>query len=184
MHGIIRRSSSFNTGRIEHLYIDDLIEDIHKDRRVYLHYGDMQFSEHNTSIRKFAYENLILRHNRVKVSFEVPEYTADADAVSTSVFLKPFGAQLENKCQIASFNLGFSEKCRKFLKRNNAVLSHFHMRLQNNMARDCTARSCRCLLQTGYFSTMKANGTAKHLLQEITLAASRITWIPKLYLEI
>ncbi|MBO7420391.1 MAG: GDP-mannose 4,6-dehydratase, partial [Spirochaetaceae bacterium] len=41
VHGIIRRSSSFNTGRIEHLYIDDLIEDFHKDRRVHLHYGDM-----------------------------------------------------------------------------------------------------------------------------------------------
>jgi len=35
VHGIIRRSSSFNTGRIEHLYIEDLIEDMHKDRRVY-----------------------------------------------------------------------------------------------------------------------------------------------------
>ena len=41
VHGIIRRSSSFNTGRIEHLYIDDLIEDLHKTRKVKLHYGDM-----------------------------------------------------------------------------------------------------------------------------------------------
>ena len=41
VHGIIRRSSSFNTGRIEHLYIEDLIEDMHKNRKVILHYGDM-----------------------------------------------------------------------------------------------------------------------------------------------
>ena len=41
VHGIIRRSSSFNTGRIEHLYIEDLIEDMHNNRKVHLHYGDM-----------------------------------------------------------------------------------------------------------------------------------------------
>ncbi|MGL5963562.1 MAG: GDP-mannose 4,6-dehydratase, partial [Fusobacteriaceae bacterium] len=41
VHGIIRRASSFNTQRIEHLYIDELIEDMKKDRKVRLHYGDM-----------------------------------------------------------------------------------------------------------------------------------------------
>ncbi|MBR0030661.1 MAG: GDP-mannose 4,6-dehydratase, partial [Treponema sp.] len=45
VHGIIRRSSSFNTGRIEHLYIDDALEDMHKKRNVYLHYGDLTDSE-------------------------------------------------------------------------------------------------------------------------------------------
>ena len=41
VHGILRRSSSFNTGRIEHLYMDDLVEDMHKSRNFQLHYGDL-----------------------------------------------------------------------------------------------------------------------------------------------
>ena len=41
VHGIIRRSSSFNTGRIEHLYIEELIKDMHSERKIKLHYGDM-----------------------------------------------------------------------------------------------------------------------------------------------
>ena len=45
VHGIIRRSSSFNTGRIEHLYLETALEDMHKDRRVQLHYGDLTDSE-------------------------------------------------------------------------------------------------------------------------------------------
>ena len=45
VHGIIRRSSSFNTGRIEHLYLEEAVEDMHKNRNVYLHYGDMTDSE-------------------------------------------------------------------------------------------------------------------------------------------
>ena len=41
VHGILRRSSSFNTGRIEHLYLDEWVRDMKKDRLVNLHYGDM-----------------------------------------------------------------------------------------------------------------------------------------------
>ena len=41
VHGIIRRSSSFNTERIEHLYIEEHIRDLHSQRKVTLHYGDM-----------------------------------------------------------------------------------------------------------------------------------------------
>ena len=41
VHGILRRSSSFNTGRIEHLYLEEWIKDISKNRAVNLHYGDM-----------------------------------------------------------------------------------------------------------------------------------------------
>ena len=41
VHGIVRRSSSFNTGRIEHLYIDELIKNSHKGRKINLHYGDL-----------------------------------------------------------------------------------------------------------------------------------------------
>ena len=41
VHGILRRSSSFNTARIEHLYLDEWVRDMKKDRLVNLHYGDM-----------------------------------------------------------------------------------------------------------------------------------------------
>ena len=41
VHGIIRRSSSFNTGRIEHLYFDEWVRDMKQRRTVELHYGDM-----------------------------------------------------------------------------------------------------------------------------------------------
>lgn len=86
VHGIIRRASSFNTQRIEHLYIDELIEDMHKDRKVKLHYGDMTDSMSLTrlirEIKPTEIYNLAAQ-SHVKVSFEVPEYTADADAVGT-----------------------------------------------------------------------------------------------------
>lgn len=41
VHGIIRRSSSFNTSRIEHLYIEEVLKDMHSERNIHLHYGDM-----------------------------------------------------------------------------------------------------------------------------------------------
>ncbi|MCQ8213237.1 GDP-mannose 4,6-dehydratase [Cetobacterium somerae] len=86
VHGIIRRASSFNTQRIEHLYIDELIEDMHKDRKIKLHYGDMTDSMSLTRIIKEIQPTEIYNlaaQSHVKVSFEVPEYTADADAVGT-----------------------------------------------------------------------------------------------------
>jgi GDPmannose 4,6-dehydratase len=86
VHGIIRRASSFNTKRIEHLYIDDLIEDMKKDRKIRLHYGDMTDSMNITRIIKEVKPTEIYNlaaQSHVQVSFEVPEFTADADAVGT-----------------------------------------------------------------------------------------------------
>jgi len=86
VHGIIRRASSFNTKRIEHLYIDDLIEDMHKERKIRLHYGDMTDSMNITRIIKEVQPAEIYNlaaQSHVQVSFEVPEFTADADAVGT-----------------------------------------------------------------------------------------------------
>jgi len=86
VHGIIRRSSSFNTERIEHLYIEELIRDLHSDRKVSLHYGDMTDS---TNLIRLIQEikpdeiyNLAAQ-SHVKVSFDLPEYTAETDAVGT-----------------------------------------------------------------------------------------------------
>jgi GDPmannose 4,6-dehydratase len=86
VHGIIRRSSSFNTGRIEHLYIDELLKDMHTHRKVELHYGDMTDSTNLIRlIREIKPDEIynLAAMSHVKVSFEVPEYTADTDGVGT-----------------------------------------------------------------------------------------------------
>jgi GDPmannose 4,6-dehydratase len=86
VHGIIRRSSSFNTGRIEHLYIDELLKDMHIERKVQLHYGDMTDSTNLIRlIREIKPDEIynLAAMSHVKVSFEVPEYTADTDGIGT-----------------------------------------------------------------------------------------------------
>lgn len=86
VHGIIRRSSSFNTERIEHLYIDDLVRDMHFPRKISLHYGDMTDSSSLIRLIKEIQPDEIYNlaaMSHVKVSFDVPEYTADADGIGT-----------------------------------------------------------------------------------------------------
>lgn len=86
VHGIIRRSSSFNTGRIEHLYFDEWVRDMKRRRLVNLHYGDMTDSSSLIRIIQELQPDEIYNlaaQSHVKVSFEVPEYTADTDAVGT-----------------------------------------------------------------------------------------------------
>ena len=80
VHGIKRRSSSFNTGRIEHLYQDPHVE----DPRLILHYGDMTDSTNLIRIVQQCQPDEIYNlaaQSHVQVSFETPEYTANADAV-------------------------------------------------------------------------------------------------------
>ena len=80
VHGVIRRSSSFNTGRIDHLY-----QDPHeKNRKFFLHYGDVTDAISVSSILKKIRPTEIYNlaaQSHVAVSFEVPEYTANADAI-------------------------------------------------------------------------------------------------------
>ena len=86
VHGIIRRSSSFNTGRIEHLYFDEWVRDMHKQRTINLHYGDMTDSSSLVRIIQTVKPNEIYNlaaQSHVKVSFDVPEFTAETDAVGT-----------------------------------------------------------------------------------------------------
>jgi len=82
VHGIKRRSSSFNTDRIDHLYID-----VHeKDVNFFLHYGDMTDSSNLTRIIQEVQPDEIYNlaaQSHVKVSFETPEYTANTDAIGT-----------------------------------------------------------------------------------------------------
>lgn len=86
VHGLLRRSSSFNTGRIEHLYLEEWVSDMKQQRSVNLHYSDMTDSSSLIriiqSIQPDEVYNLAAQ-SHVKVSFEVPEYTADTDAIGT-----------------------------------------------------------------------------------------------------
>lgn len=91
VHAVIRRSSSFNTGRIEHLY-----KDRHSTEcRFFLHYGDLTDSSCLTrliaDIRPSETYNLAAM-SHVKVSFELAEYTADADALGTLRLLEAIRA--------------------------------------------------------------------------------------------
>lgn len=86
VHGVLRRSSTFNTGRIEHLYLDGWVRDMKNRRLLDLHYGDMTDSSSLIRIieetRPTEIYNLAAQ-SHVKVSFEVPEYTADTVGIGT-----------------------------------------------------------------------------------------------------
>ena len=82
VHGIKRRSSSFNTSRIDHLYKDKHQENVH----FFLHYGDLTDSTNLIRILQEVQPDEIYNlgaQSHVKVSFEVPEYTANSDALGT-----------------------------------------------------------------------------------------------------
>ncbi len=82
VHGIIRRGSSFNTARIDHLYKDRHEENVN----MLLHYGDMADSSNlNRLVEKISPDEIynLAAQSHVQVSFEVPEYTADVDALGT-----------------------------------------------------------------------------------------------------
>lgn len=86
VHGIIRRSSTFNTERIEHLYIESLIRDLHESKKINLHYGDMTDSTNLIRLIQQIQPDEIYNlaaQSHVKVSFDMPEYTAETDAVGT-----------------------------------------------------------------------------------------------------
>ncbi len=90
VHGLLRRSSSFNTGRIEHLYLDEWVRDMKKARLVNLHWADMTDSS-----------SLIRVIGEVKPSFDVPEYTADVDADGVLRLLEAVRiCGLEKTCRI------------------------------------------------------------------------------------
>jgi GDPmannose 4,6-dehydratase len=82
VHGIIRRSSSFNTGRIEHLYKDPHVS----QNRLHLHYGDLTDSTSlSRLIHTIAPDEIyhLGAQSHVRVSFDMPEYTAESSALGT-----------------------------------------------------------------------------------------------------
>ena len=82
VHGIIRRASTFNTGRIDHLYQDPHVH----EAKLFLHYGDLTDGTNIARIiEKFQPDEIynLGAQSHVRVSFDCPEYTADVDAMGT-----------------------------------------------------------------------------------------------------
>src|SRR5690348_3414107 len=87
VHGLIRRASTFNTGRLDHLYQDPHVH----GRRLFLHYGDLAQGESFTSLI-YDVEPAEIYHlgaqSHVKVSFDVPEYSGDITGLGTTRILE------------------------------------------------------------------------------------------------
>lgn len=82
VHGIIRRSSIFNTGRIDHLYTNPEIS----GKKLFLHYGDLADSSNISRLLERIVPDEVYNlaaQSHVKVSFDIPEYTTDIDATGT-----------------------------------------------------------------------------------------------------
>ncbi len=86
VHGIVRRSSSFNTERIDHLYNNKEI----MNKKLFLHYGDLVDTSSLNRLLEITEPDEIYNlgaQSHVKVSFEIPDYTAQVDALGTLRFL-------------------------------------------------------------------------------------------------
>ena len=137
VHGIIRRSSSFNTGRIEHLYLDEWVRDMHRKRLVNLHYGDLTDSSSLVRIIGEVEPDEIYNlgaQSHVKVSFDVPEYTADTDAIGVLRLLEAVRIlHMEKKCRI--YQASTSELYGKVEEVPQSETTPFHPRSPYSVAK-------------------------------------------------
>ena len=104
VHGVKRRSSSFNTGRLEHIYQDPHVE----DPRFVLHYGDMTDSTNLIRIVQQTQPDEIYNlaaQSHVQVSFETPEYTSNADGTGTLRLLEAILADLYGPMRLVADGL-------------------------------------------------------------------------------
>lgn len=109
VHGIIRRSSSFNTGRIDHLF-----RDLHdREVRLFLHYGDLTDGASLRQILERVQPDEIYHlgaQSHVKVSFDQPEYTVDTTALGTLRVLEALrGLRESTGCQVKFYQASSSE---------------------------------------------------------------------------
>ena len=124
VHGIIRRSSSFNTGRIEHLY-----QDFHvNDARVFLHYGDLADSSAlSRLLEKIQPDEIynLAAQSHVRVSFDIPEYTADVVALGT---IRILDAIKETKIKTKFYQASTSELYGKVVETPQTEKTPFYPR--------------------------------------------------------
>jgi GDPmannose 4,6-dehydratase len=124
VHGIVRRSSSLNTSRIDGIY-----QDPHQtDRRLHLHYGDLgDSSSLNRILEKIRPDEIynLAAQSHVQVSFQVPEYTADVTGVGT---LRLLDAIRETHIQCRFYQASSSELYGKVVETPQSEKTPFHPR--------------------------------------------------------
>jgi GDPmannose 4,6-dehydratase len=124
VHGIIRRASTFNTGRIDHLYQDPHIAGV----RLFLHYGDIADS---TNLIKLLYrlqpEEVyhLAAQSHVRVSFDIPEYTGDVTGLGTTRILE---AIRETRLKTKFYQASSSEMYGKVLETPQRETTPFYPR--------------------------------------------------------
>ncbi|HKY26615.1 MAG TPA: GDP-mannose 4,6-dehydratase [Pyrinomonadaceae bacterium] len=124
VHGIIRRASTFNTGRIDHLYKDPHINGV----RLFLHYGDISDS---TNLIKLVYRIQpdevyhLAAQSHVRVSFDIPEYTGDATGLGTIRILE---AMRETGLKAKFYQASSSEMFGKISETPQSETTPFHPR--------------------------------------------------------
>jgi len=131
VHGMIRRASSFNRGRIEHLHKDSHDKNV----EFFLHYGDMSDSSNlNRLLEKIRPHEIynLAAQSHVAVSFEVPEYTADADAMGT---LRILDAIKETGLQSRFYQASTSELYGKVREVPQSELTPFYPRSPYGVAK-------------------------------------------------
>ncbi len=127
VHGMLRRSSSFNTGRIDHLYNDPEIY----NKKLFLHYGDLvDTSSIHRMLEKIEPDEIynLAAQSHVKVSFDIPDYTAQVDALGTLRFLDAIRKQDFTRLPHQSFSVrcGKSRRVKPHLS-----IPALHMELQS-----------------------------------------------------
>jgi GDPmannose 4,6-dehydratase len=131
VHGIIRRASTFNTGRIDHLYQDPHINGV----RLFLHYGDIADS---TNLIKLLYRLQpdeiyhLAAQSHVRVSFDIPEYTGDVTALGTIRILE---AVRETGLRSKFYQAGSSEMYGKVLETPQRETTPFYPRSPYGVAK-------------------------------------------------
>ena len=194
VHGLLRRSSSFNTGRIEHLYLDEWVRDMKQKRLVNLHWADM--TDSSSLIRVISETQPTEIYNlaaqsHVKVSFDVPEYTADTDAIGVLRLLEAVRiCGLADKCRI--YQASTSELFGKVVEVPQRETTPFYPRspysvaklygfwIMKNYRESYNMFCCNGIL----FNYESERRVENFVTRKITLAASRIAqgYQNKLYL--
>jgi GDPmannose 4,6-dehydratase len=131
VHGIIRRSSTFNTSRLEHLYQDPHLE----NARLFLHYGDLSDSSSISSlIQKISPDEVyhLGAQSHVRVSFDAPEYTADVTGVGT---LRILDALRSSSKKIKFYQASSSEMFGKVQEIPQKETTPFHPRSPYGVAK-------------------------------------------------
>jgi len=104
VHGIIRRSSTFNRQRIDHLHIESLLDDMHKKSLIEMYYGDMTDSSSLIRLIKMIQPDEVYNlaaQSHVKISFDIPEYTAETDGLGALRLLEAIRiCELEQKTRL------------------------------------------------------------------------------------